>query len=61
MHQHDFAGTIRFDLLPYWLLKLEAHFMRGTADLAPRLNGNTSREELVRDWGLFLAKTTAYF
>jgi hypothetical protein len=60
-YQHDFAATIRLDLGAHWLLKLEAHFMHGTAELLPALNGGVPRSMLTENWGLFLAKTTAYF
>jgi hypothetical protein len=59
--QHDAALTLRFDINPHWLLKLEAHYMRGTGDVSPQLNNNTPRESLRPSWGLFVAKTTAYF
>jgi hypothetical protein len=58
---HDFAATLRFDLTAHWLLKLEGHLMLGTAGLSPSLNGGAPRTELEPTWGLFLAKTTAYF
>jgi hypothetical protein len=60
-YQQDLAATLRFDLTPNWLLKLEAHLMRGTAALEPNLNDNKERKDLERDWGMFLIKTTAYF
>lgn len=60
-HQHDTALTLRFDLNAYWLLKLEGHYLHGTAQLEAGLNGGTPRSELEPDWFLFLAKTTAYF
>jgi hypothetical protein len=59
--QHDAALTLRFDLGPSWILKLEGHYMHGTADLSEPLNDNTPKAELEPDWGLFLVKTTAYF
>lgn len=66
--QHDVAATLRFDLNAYWLCKLEAHYMNGTAALNPNLNGGRSdevaevvRSRLERSWGLFLLRTTAYF
>jgi hypothetical protein len=59
--QHDIALSFRFDINAYWLVKLEAHYMRGTALLSPALNDGTAPRDLERDWGLFLAKTTAYF
>jgi hypothetical protein len=60
-YQHDVAGTLRFDLGTHWLLKLEAHYMHGTAELSPNLNSGVPRSMLTENWGLFLAKTTAYF
>jgi hypothetical protein len=56
--QHDLAATLRFDINAYWLVKLEAHYMQGTA----RLSGTAaSRAIAPENWGLFLIKTTAYF
>lgn len=59
--QHDAALTLRFDLDVHWLLKLEGHYLVGTADLDPTLNDGVQRADLVRSWGAFLVKTTAYF
>jgi len=59
--QHDVAATARFDINSFWLVKLEAHYLNGTAALSPSLNDNRPRSELARDWGVFLVKTTAYF
>jgi len=59
--QHDAALTLRFDLDVHWLLKLEGHYLVGTADVNPALNGGLPRADLTRSWGAFLAKTTAYF
>jgi hypothetical protein len=59
--QHDVAMTLRFDVNPWWLVKLEGHFMSGTAGLSPALNDNAPIDSLERRWGVFLAKTTAYF
>lgn len=59
--QHDVAGTLRFDVDANWLVKLEAHYMNGTAALSPALNGGTPRGELEPNWALFLAKLTATF
>jgi hypothetical protein len=61
LQQHDVALTMRFDMTDHWLFKLEGHYMGGTADLDPALNGAVPRTELAPTWGLFLAKTTAYF
>jgi hypothetical protein len=60
-YSHDFAATLRFDFNAFWLLKLEAHLMRGTAALDEALNGGKELKTLERDWALFLVKTTAYF
>jgi hypothetical protein len=60
-YQRDAAATLRFDLNSYWLVKLEGHYMVGTAALNSSLNGNQPLASLVREWGLFLIKTTAYF
>jgi hypothetical protein len=60
-YQNDLAVTFRFDLTAHWLLKLEGHYMNGTLDLAPALNGGTARNLLQRDWGVLFVKTTAYF
>ncbi|KAB2892910.1 MAG: hypothetical protein F9K40_17595 [Kofleriaceae bacterium] len=56
-HQHDVAATLRFDITPHWLVKLEGHYLRGTADVAASLNptGESNR------WQMLVAKTTAYF
>ncbi|HWW82456.1 MAG TPA: hypothetical protein VNZ26_02575 [Vicinamibacterales bacterium] len=59
--QHDIAATLRFDINANWLVKLEGHFMMGTAGLTSGLNDNTPLSTLDRYWGVFLAKTTAYF
>jgi hypothetical protein len=59
--QHDGAVTFRYDINEHWLFKLEGHYMYGTADLRPELNGGKSRAELSKEWGVFIAKTTAYF
>jgi len=60
-YQHDLAVTLRFDVNPYWLVKLEGHRMHGTAGLSSSLNDNAPLYSLTRDWGVLLVKTTAYF
>lgn len=60
-HQYDTAGTVRFDLSPHWIIKLEAHFLRGTAALSSQLNDNKPLSDLVNQWWLLAAKTTVYF
>lgn len=58
---HDVAVTARYDINDHWLVKLEGHYMHGTADLSTALNDGTPAAQLAPDWGLFLIKTTAYF
>jgi hypothetical protein len=60
-HLHDAAATLRFDLNTHWLLKLEAHALRGTATLNAALNDNIMAAGLANRWYLLLAKTTVYF
>jgi hypothetical protein len=60
-YQHDVATTLRFDVTANWLVKLEGHYMHGTANLDPTLNGNRPLGALPANWSAFLAKTTAYF
>jgi hypothetical protein len=59
--QHDTALTLRFDANEHWLLKLEGHYLHGTAWASSELNGGRPRDSLERDWFLFLFKTTLYF
>ena len=59
--QHDVATTLRFDITPNWILKLEGHCMIGTAGLDPSLNDNVPTSALDQAWAVFLAKTTGYF
>lgn len=54
--QRDWAMTLRFDVNPYWLWKLEGHLMDGAADLLQSVNANPTRH-----WGLFLLRTTVTF
>jgi hypothetical protein len=61
-YQHDAALTLRYDVNPYWLLKVEGHFMHGTAALDNKeLNEGKEQKELTKNWALLLLKTTAYF
>jgi hypothetical protein len=59
--QHDVAASLRFDVNDHWLVKVEGHYMRGTAGLQSALNDNMLLGQLTKDWGLFLVKTTAFF
>jgi hypothetical protein len=58
---HDVAATLRFDINHHWLVKLEGHFMSGTAGLNTALNDNKPLTQLEQNWGVFLLKTTAHF
>jgi len=60
-YQHDVALTLRYDITQHWLVKLEGHYMHGTAGLSSALNDGTPLSELNEDWGVFLVKTTAHF
>lgn len=59
--QHDLAVTTRFDVTENWLVKLEGHYMWGTAALNTAENSGVPLANLDRVWAVFLAKTTAYF
>jgi hypothetical protein len=59
-HQHDVAGTLRFDINDHWLVKLEGHFMKGTAALDATINDRPIAN-LSSRWAVFMVKTTAYF
>lgn len=59
--QHDIATTLRFDINDHWLVKLEGHYMFGTAGFASALNDNVPLTDLRKGTGVFLVKTTAYF
>jgi len=60
-YQRDLALTFRYDLNAHWLLKLEGHYMRGTAALRADLNDGAPLNTLAKRWGVLLIKTTAYF
>lgn len=60
-YQKDLALFLRFDLTPYWLIKLSGHHIEGTANVNPQLNDNTPIYELNKSWQMLLLKTTAYF
>ena len=59
--QHDAALTLRFDINPFWLVKVEGHYMHGMAGLSSSLNGNQPLSSLRPDWAFFAVKTTAFF
>lgn len=57
-YQHDVALTLRFDIEEHWLLKLEGHYMNGTASLSTALNDGKNRAALAASWGTFVVKTS---
>jgi hypothetical protein len=59
--QHDVAATLRYDITANWLVKLEGHYMHGTAGLNSALNQMKPLASLEKDWGVLLVKTTGYF
>jgi len=59
--QHDVAATLRFDVNAYWIVKLEGHFMAGTAGLTNPLRFGPPIDGLANYWGAFLVKTTVHF
>lgn len=59
--QHDISATLRFDINRFWLVKVEGHYMIGTAGLNPALNNVSTVSALASPWTAFLVKTTAYF
>lgn len=54
--QRDLSGTLRIDVNEYWLWKIEAHLIDGTAELQTSMNPDPTRL-----WGLFLLRTTVTF
>jgi hypothetical protein len=61
--QDDLAGTLRFDINSFWIVKVEAHYMRGTASISTTASDGTPVNPTTapENWGLFLVKTTGYF
>jgi hypothetical protein len=60
--QHDVAATLRFDINSHWLVKLEGHYMAGTAGLTNPISVNApSIADEDAYWAAFFVKTTAHF
>lgn len=60
--QHDVALTLRFDVTPNWLVKLEGHYLYGTAGLINPLRINPPDISTAdRHWTAYFIKTTAHF
>lgn len=56
--QKDLALSLRFDAKDWWIIKLEGHYLRGTALLQDSVN-NPTRDD--NGWFMFAAKTTFSF
>lgn len=54
---YDICSTLRFDINPFWTLKLEAHIMDGLRNTLP---GNDGKYE-YDGWYLFAAKASCTF
>jgi hypothetical protein len=59
-YQKDLSVTARFDVNDFWLWKLEAHYMDGTAGILLD-EDPLDPDNLARHWGFFLVKTTVSF
>jgi hypothetical protein len=60
--QNDLAATLRFDVSANWLIKLEGHYMVGTAGLLDPIRFSAMDTSTAAErWGAFFLKTTAYF
>ena len=61
-YQHDLAVTFRYDVNEYWLVKLEGHYMSGTAGLLNPLRINPPDiTQAAQHWAAYFVKTTAHF
>lgn len=56
-YTREAALAFRFDLNDYWLFKLEGHYLQGTSFLTSQLNN----DDPVKNWALFVARTTVTF
>ncbi len=59
--QHDLAATLRFNVGAHFVLKIEGHYLNGTAVLSPALNDNRPNSESKKNWALLLTKATVTF
>lgn len=58
-YQKDLAFTVRYDVTDFWLLKFEAHLMKGFGDVTAQENLDAAFD--TEDWTLFGVKSTFYF
>ena len=59
--QDDVALSLRFDVMANWIVKLEGHYMSGTAGLRAPLSLTLPPTNPAQHWGVFLVRTTGYF
>lgn len=60
--QHDLAATLRFDVHPHWLVKVEGHYLQGTAGLHNPLRLEPTDISTAHEhWAAFFLKATARF
>ena len=57
-NQGDTDLSLRFDVTPWWILKIEGHYIKGTAQLLDVAN-NPVRQN--NGWGMLAVKTTFSF
>ncbi len=56
--QKDLALSFRFDPKPWWVLKVEGHYIRGTALLDDNADNPVRNDD---GWFMLLVKTTVSF
>jgi len=59
--QDDVTLSLRFDVMANWIVKLEGHYMSGTAGLRAPLSVTLPPPNPAQHWGVFLVRTTGYF
>jgi len=59
--QDDMTLSLRFDAGTHWIIKVEGHYMSGTAGLVAPLSVTPPPANPADHWGVFLVKTTGYF
>jgi hypothetical protein len=57
--QRDTTVSMKFNITPYWNLKIESHFMDGASGVNEGLQEDP--DDVERYWNLYAAKTTFYF
>lgn len=61
-YQRDIALSLRFDINPHWLVKLEGHYVKGHDLLLQQFNlDSAGRPDFDEQWLFFAAKTTFSF